>query len=445
MKKFFKVLRTLLLIIITVLVILIMLKIINRFDRYTTRYGVVDFDGNVLIDFKYYDISTGEQDKVKPNYFKYVYADFWGRKKTEGYLDTEGKVCFEKVYGSDKFIPKFNYNKAAIVDNTINKEGYIDIHENRIRDFKHDHVGDFKGGYAWVYDVNEKGKGKYGLIDYEERLILPVLYDDEIKVLSDYCFLVFRNNELYIVDRDNKKIADCTYEYKDDNGHPYKKVNEITFIDLTDLSNMGPIKSSEEDEYIFFIDNNIFVYKDGRTKIFNKNGNLVNDIDGFIKTPTRKGGNFFIREKDDKKYILDKYEDFKEIYESKDNKVIWDVLNDNSIIVYDKELKKFGVIDFQDNIKIPFEYDELTNDLGFLLATKGNQKGLLDSDGNEIVFNDYTSYIVAGDYIITTNRVDSLVTVFRTILGICAAYLVLMLIVLIKSLKKIKITKKSYR
>ncbi len=68
----------------------------------------------------------------------------------------------------------------------------------------------------------------------------------------------------------------------------------------------------------------------------------------------------------------------------------------------EKRNEKYGVVDENNSIIIPFEYDYLDNSYGFeqIVATKGEKKGIIDIDNNVIFkFDNYQQIVIHGDYI----------------------------------------------
>ncbi len=151
-------------------------KTITRVNRETftfregRRYGICDEAGNTLIPAQYYSIQAFGRDYVAVS------------RKGFLFLGPKGEVLFPETY--DELIGMFIYSSCS-VDNTHYtydlipaRHGedwfYVDRNGNRISEHTYTAIGPFTtDGYAIFKD----GKGRRGIINKEEKVVVPARYD----------------------------------------------------------------------------------------------------------------------------------------------------------------------------------------------------------------------------------------------------------------------------
>lgn len=124
----------------------------------------------------------------------------------------------------------------------------------------------------------------------------------------------------------------------------------------------------------------------------NKSGKKISD--DYVKTK-HKGDYWIVYGKDKSCALLDnsgkfvydkgKYQDFK----------IPDIQGDNITLCPVKQGGKWGIVDIQDNIVIPFDYDDLDSPgFGLIWGVKDNKHGIIDVKGKNIVPFDYVDIVM---------------------------------------------------
>lgn len=140
-----------------------------RIKRKGILYGLVDNDGQVVFPFKY--------EQIKP-------FDIRGHTIIKEY---EGKAGIVDIYGNiivplqyDKIETLFSSGPARAYKNE--KYGCVDIDGNEVVPFVYDSIsawGEYLGGTALV-----ELKGKYGVINKNGEVIVPIKYKDESEAIE---------------------------------------------------------------------------------------------------------------------------------------------------------------------------------------------------------------------------------------------------------------------
>lgn len=187
-------------------------------DAKTNLWGLIDKNGNKVIDFKYKIAdSFSEGLAYVDNNGKRVYIDRTGKialslntnnlsswpdfkngyaiaKKNykEGVIDKKGNFVVEPIY--DSLHP---YSDGLFTAKKNKKWGYIDIKGNVVIDFKFDRAFNFSEGYARV-----QLKGKEGFIDKKGNDLTGLIFELFHGIDAQYVF-----NEGYASVTLNKKYG----------------------------------------------------------------------------------------------------------------------------------------------------------------------------------------------------------------------------------------------
>ena len=381
-----KIKRIFLIIIVLVLCFLEYYLILN-FDEYTVKTGIIDKNKKNIVDFKY-DFIDPTDLNYNPNYIDVQ------RDGKSFYID------LSTVTEHSESVPGFYKNRGSAYSNQLKKSGYIDSNFNKTSEFIYDNVESRynDNGYALVEINNKKG-----LIDLDGNTILPCAYDN-IEVLSDYFFLVSNENELFIINKNEEKIAifneDCT---------------KFKFTLLNDLKNYGEIEleyffpdkitfrdiASKAKEY--FLNRYIAIMDEKRIETFDMSGNKVYEITGEMIDIDRVGYDAYIN-------IIRNQNGVEQIiFDELGNEIFRDdimnslvstksmsrntVIDNNRMIelkVTEKDVK-FGIMDFSKNTIIEAKYDTIyfPDNYGGLkdiyTVKQGEKYGVIDIDGNMII------------------------------------------------------------
>lgn len=135
----------------------------------TDKYGYINTQGNLIIDFKYQTAKSFHNGLAIASYgFGSV-----------GYINKRGEIVIPFIYG-DSYTSEFRNGIAKIEDSRhystdgYDNVGYIDTKGNIIiSPSEYEHVGKYHEGMVCV----KKG-GKYGFCNTKGVLVVPCVYDD---------------------------------------------------------------------------------------------------------------------------------------------------------------------------------------------------------------------------------------------------------------------------
>lgn len=291
------------------------------------------------------------------NYFSLYENNMWG------IIDSKGEKVIEPMY--QEMIVVVNKNKDVFLctydvnenDGTYKTKAVNKKNETIFTDYEKveaiDNIDD--GGNLW-YEENVlkiEQNGKYGLIDLDGKQLLSPIYEQINSLKGIENSLIVKQDGLYgLVDNKGKLIINPKYK-------------EIQSLDKKDYKS-GYIVKSEDDKYGLIdvsgkvilenkyekIDNiygnNYYVIEEGKQKIINQVGETLN-INDFNKI-MQISNSGIVFEKDNK-YGVVNFEGEVII------KPIYDYLEEINTNVYKAKLnEKNGIIDLEENQKLPYEY-----------------------------------------------------------------------------------------
>ena len=214
----------------------------------------------------------------------------------------------------------------------------------------------------WYEDnvLKIKKDGKYGLIDLKGNEILNTEYED-IQVIKGIknSILIKKDGKVGLVDNSGKQIIECNYSQIKNLGTDYKE----GYITITEDGKYGLISytknqilKNEYQEILQIYGSDLFVIKeDGKQKVVNTDGTVVledgfdtiaqilqNNVKGVIFIKDNKYG---MMNTDGEIIIQAEYDSLKE--------------TKNNIFIA-KKGDKYGIIDNEKTVKIPFDYKNIT-------------------------------------------------------------------------------------
>lgn len=268
-------------------------------------------------------------------------------------LDAESR----NFYATEDEVPVFGkkmFDKAEPFVDGVAKVGkkendstmlytYIDAKGNELFEYKYTDVGHFSDGMAWI-----KVDGKYGYIDKEGNEIVPPKY------LNNWNY---NNGRLLISDKKYNSFANIQYSHAK---FGYLNKEGDTIIPLKykwAKSFNGGLAPVMDNRKIVFIDTN-------GEKAFDQTFDNADEFRNEIAPVMSNGKVGFIDQKGD--FIISpKYQDYKYLYEynlfnfssrsdDKDRSKVYQT--DEGYFIVSKN-NKWGVIDIDENIIIPFNFD----------------------------------------------------------------------------------------
>ena len=198
------------------------------------------------------------------------------------------------------------------VKNRNGKIGFINAQETLIIPLEYD-------GYEDIYEnriIVYKNRYKYGIIDFQNRIIIPFEYDSVGRISKD-AYHVNKDSKRGIFDRDGKEVIPVEYEF------------------------------------ISLIDNYYIIKKNGNSGVLDINGNtLLNPI---YKSISKFISNYFICQAPENSNIINVITSQKLLKGNYDKLAF----SQKKLLLANKK-NKMGLINFSEEIFIPFDYDKIT-------------------------------------------------------------------------------------
>lgn len=317
----------------------------DYFLSFDEKYGVIDKNGNEIIDTKYDVVQIPNPQKdvfiCMSNYNPQsgVYTTKVFNKEKEEILWNYSKVEAIKREESMDGIP---YEKSVLKYKENEKYGLIDFEGNKITKPLYNNISalEYKEGML-IVDVN----GKYGVINTAGREVIPTKFD----LIESDQYSMSENHNInagFIVAK--KESNGYTYGYFNSNG---KKLLDTVYREIKRINNI----TDDENAYLVVV----------------KNGNT-----GLLKN--------------DKIILECEYEDIQ-----------FDSLN-NFIIV--QQQSKQGVYKLNGDMVIPIKYDNIIIVGSSINAQIGDEVIVFDESGKPFSNENYISIIKNKDYYITIDK-----------------------------------------
>ena len=364
------------------------------FAKRNGKFGVIDYNENIIIPFKYDEIShqgsslymvrLGDNygiinlkgEVMVPINYKYFKSEWGGgeyyRIQKDGIIsiiDRNNKLILSAKEKYD-FSFEINSNHTMKVQNG-DYYGVIDSNGKEIIPIQYQHIYTPQTGISIV-----KKDNKYGLIDQEGKIIIPLKYE-QIDTFQDYGYKVKIGDKYGLVDQNDKEILPIVYDRFISAGPYYYVVVKDNKYGIIDHNGniMIPfeydhIKSEESQDFYIATKN----HKVGVIDISGK------EMIPFEYSQLSYSSDKFLAMKDQKRGTID----------LKGNVIIPFIYDYYGIDGVAKKDGKFGMIDEKNNIIIPFEYDEnaISDTIfhcGLYQVKKNGKYGAFDTKGNIII------------------------------------------------------------
>lgn len=351
-------------------------------------WGFIDKDSIVMIPFEYEFLNPFENGLA---YAKQANKEFFITKNN---LKLEGD--YDKV-------DVFSHGLAAVRKNGkwrfINEIGKVVIPTI------YDNVDYFR--FSGLSSVSKNGKS--GFINKLGEEIIPIIYEGAYQEMRDQNVLVEKNTKWAIFDNAGKQLTDFKYSSLEN----FKRAYNTDFS--KDIFN--------RDESTFFENGAALVENNGKFEFINKNGqdafsnnkfDSASVFDTYRNAIVKKSGKYGIIKTDGTFKVplvydfIDYYDTNhfnSEYYNARKGKIYYffnknlkkigesfePIYNDFSIsnpTVTFKNLKGYyGIVDWEGNVVIPFEFDEINKieKTDFLLIKKQNLYGIITTEGKVII------------------------------------------------------------
>lgn len=211
------------------------------FLKKNSKWGAIDTNGKIIVPFIYDSYGFHDLIDFRPSegfVDNFVNVKFKGKW---GIIDRNGKTIIPLEY---EMCYNFYENLAIVKLN--NKYGVIDKNNKQIIPLIYDEISNFKGGLFEIKINNKYGLidragnlvvdpiydylnndmdyiivgqyGKRGVIDFNGKLIIDLMYEDvavfkqDEDILKGSCFFVKNHNKWGIVDLNNNLLVDFKYD-----------------------------------------------------------------------------------------------------------------------------------------------------------------------------------------------------------------------------------------
>ena len=358
-------------------------------------YGVIDADGNVVIEPKYQSIQI--PNPTKDVFITYESEDADGKavnSKGESILSDYESVEAIDISQLSSTVP---YEKTVLKYKENGSYGLIDFDGKKITDAIYEEIQglDYKEGFVKV-----KQNGLYGVINIRNEEVIPIEYDN---VSTD---------GYYDEDTEYKK-AGFVLRTKTDDGYKYSYVSYDGKIKLdSTYSSLERLTDVDDDKNIYLISsingkyglikNNKQVIENDYIELeYDKESNLlvlnkgtasgVANLDGKMIIPVDYdsiliGGQYINAYKEDTRLVFNL-----EGNQVETNYTNYVKANDDYAIVIDAS-NNYNIVGKDGKEKLTDQYvylEYFTNNL--FIATKGNRTGLISADGKVVIPMQYST------------------------------------------------------
>lgn len=358
-------------------------------------YGVIDADGNVVIEPKYQSIQI--PNPTKDVFITYESEDADGKavnSKGESILSDYESVEAIDISQLSSTVP---YEKTVLKYKENGSYGLIDFDGKKITDAIYEEIQglDYKEGFVKV-----KQNGPYGVINIRNEEVIPIEYDN---VSTD---------GYYDEDTEYKK-AGFVLRTKTDDGYKYSYVSYDGKIKLdSTYSSLERLTDVDDDKNIYLISsingkyglikNNKQVIENDYIELeYDKESNLlvlnkgtasgVANLDGKMIIPVDYdsiliGGQYINAYKEDTRLVFNL-----EGNQVETNYTNYVKANDDYAIVIDAS-NNYNIVGKDGKEKLTDQYvylEYFTNNL--FIATKGNRTGLISADGKVVIPMQYST------------------------------------------------------
>lgn len=330
------------------------------------KYGLINYKGKEILPIEYDEITTlkGTQNSI-----------IIKKEEGVGLCNNEGTIIISPQYKEIKAMDK-DYKAGYIVVNQEQQYGVIDFDKKMILETKYQEIYPIKAN--GMYHVKQDGVQK--LIDKTGKTLIENQFDTikEINLADEIIFT--KNNQYGIMNIDGtQKVAPQYQElsYTSSNYYIAKKEGKYGIID-----NNNEVKVPFEHPQITYRKEADFFELEQanavETKIYNNK--LEEVLTGIITEVNIPKGYARVRTQGEYKYYNFKFEE----------KTAQSLLTTNTLYL-SKQDGKYGYVDKENKIVVPYQYEDATeqNEFGFAAVKKDGKWGAINKEGKQVVEQKY--------------------------------------------------------
>ncbi|MCX6253689.1 MAG: WG repeat-containing protein [Bacteroidia bacterium] len=167
------------------------------------KYGFVDVTGKVLVPIIYDDaLSFSEGLAIVKKEDKYGFVDINGKEVTPFIYDEPEISIMMKRIRLIQIIPAFRFSELGAWVTKDGKYGFMDVNGKLLIPIIYDDANSFSEDRAKV-----KKDNKYGYVDLNGNIMVPIIYDEGYD-FSDGRAAVKKDNWWFFIDKNGNSIGD---------------------------------------------------------------------------------------------------------------------------------------------------------------------------------------------------------------------------------------------
>ena len=372
------------------------------------RYGVINIKGTTILEPEYDAIMA---DGYYEEETKYEKAGFVLRIVTDdgyrfGYADRTGKIVLDTLYNEISRLTEIEGDDVYLVTSSNGRYG---LYKNNKEVLANEYT-------SISFDPNnnllvvQKDQAQ-GVVDLEGNNIVPIDYDSII--IGGKYIDAQKGEETVVFDSEGNNLDTdiVSYNQVSDLAIVIDKNNNYNIVDSS-----GNKKLRENYTYIEYFNNNYFIVtKDGKTGVIDGNGSIainieydaIQAIDGTnalqaIKTDENRTDiidsnmnahegivNANVLKKDN--YIKIYSETEMKYYDFSGNEITYKSLFPNNSLYASQNNGKWGLVDSNGTVVVPYEYDMVTEQNGNVAGVKKDGVWqIVDTSGQFVSDNNYS-------------------------------------------------------
>ena len=375
----------------------------SNYDANKKEYSVQVFDKDKKqILYQYYIVEAIELNGIDDNGFYEKSVLKYKSNGLYGLIDFSGKKITKAEYES---IDGFEFNEGLMLVKKSGKYGIINMNGAVVVKPKYDEIYsdkyyDESAGYknsGYIVGIKSNDGMRYGYIDSERKMILKNEYNDiyRIEEKKDSTYLIaFKNGKAGIY---NKKKNILKHDYED---VEYNSQNDLLTIQKAGKQGVakfdGTIIVPVEYDNIMFAGSYINAKKGDSVDIYDKDGNKEQS-DNYVSKQDFNNKKYAIVSTTDNEFkiiVNDKNETIEDGY------TYAQYLFDKYFII--QKDKKFGIIDDEKNeiVECKYEVIQPTMDYNIIqLLDKSGKIEIIDKNFNTIVESSKLSIVTNNNYL----------------------------------------------
>lgn len=324
------------------------------------KYGLIDFDGKVLLNCEYDEIST----------IKGVTNSLLTKKDGKyGLCDNTGSIIIQNEYAEIKSLTD-KYSDGYIVKNSDGKYGVIKCDKQTAIKAQYSDIANVYGNNEYVVKLN----GKWQVINSDEEAIISSGFD-EIKSIDGDNITFVKNGKYGVMNSSQQILIEAQYDkltYIFSNYYIAQKDDKYGVISTEGEEKLpveyGMITYNKEADFVEVEELN------GASTVYDRN--FESKFNGFVCEVNTDKDYMLAYVDGDYKYYNFKFE------EKQSTKLLYE-----NTLFLKKENGKYGYVNKDGVVVVNYVYDDATqqNQYGYVAVKKDGVWGVIDQNGNTVL------------------------------------------------------------